>query len=238
MTPARYRWVAAGVGVLSIALGGIAVTRLSKSTERGHGVEALSPNAQGSAGSGAPVTGNNAAAIAAFKAKIRHLHPGLELSDREIEAALEEQVDVMQMPLPERKQRMEQAVAAHRLEGWDSSWASTTEETLSDEFRRLGEESVFEVAKVECRTWSCLLTVTWNGHELATLAYEALTSTPVGFGCRLQMLPPDLGAREAVLHLDCARARRASEEAVPMIASITGPVPTQEGAIKLSDAAP
>lgn len=237
MTPAGYRWVA--FGVASIALAGVAVTRLSESTEREHGVYVPSPTAAASAGRETPVSGNDAAAIAAFKAKIRLLHPGLELSDREIEAAQEEEVDLMQLPLPERKHRMDQAFAAHRREGWDSKWATATEETLSDEFRRLGEESVFEVAKIECRTSSCLLTVTWNGHELAALAYEALTSTPVGFGCRPQMLPPEVGAREAVLHLDCTRARRVSDEAVPMVASIHRSCSDTTGrAMKRSNAAP
>jgi hypothetical protein len=157
-----------------------------------------------------------------FKKRLAALHPGMDIDE-----PVEERIDVTKLPLPERKQRLERGIAAHALEPWDSAWGTATEERLTSDFTTVAEQSTFALRKVECRTSTCVVTLQWEDDETGRAAYDTIVSTPIGLGCRLEMLPPQTGAREAPAFFDCTALREASAKAAPMVASVTGAVPTR-----------
>jgi len=182
----------------------------------------LGPNEGASAKSG-----GQSLSTEELKALIRRSHPGMDLDD-EIDEAIDE-IDVTKLPLPERRARLERGIAAHRLEAWDSSWGAATEDRLTRDFAAVSEESPFALAKVECRTSTCVATLSFQGDDVGQDVYDTIVSRPIGLGCRLEMLPPEARARDAVVFLDCAKQRKADAKAVPMVASVKGAIPTREG---------
>jgi hypothetical protein len=158
---------------------------------------------------------------AELKAAIARMHPGMEIPDE----VLEEAVDVNKLPLLERRERMRTALSAHQQERWDMEWATQKEEGLAQELEELSNVSPLQLAKIECRTTTCVATVSWVGAELGVAVEEALLSSPLGLGCKPQMLPPEVGHTEATVLFDCAKQRKASDGAVPMVATLSGPIP-------------
>jgi hypothetical protein len=165
--------------------------------------------------------GAHGLSVEQLKELMARWHPGMEVPEE-----VEVRIDVTKLPLPERRERMKRAIAAHLREAWDGDWAAVTEDRLSAEFAMLASVSAFEVHKAECRASSCLVTVQWLDEELGQDVYTSILSTPLGLGCRLEMLPPEQRERAATVYLDCARARKAAERAAPMVAMRNGAVPT------------
>lgn len=222
----RERTICLGIGVALFAIAGATAGVTTLFTKKHAEPNTATKKAEPRAETANETSGDLGMSKAELKERIRRLHPGMDV-DKEL-AEAEAAVIVTELPIAERKRRMEQGIAGHFREAWDGSWGSATENRLTTEFANLGYESGFDVARVQCRTSTCIVTVQWQGHDLAEAAYESIVSKPVGIGCRLEMLPPSSGAREAPIFLDCSKERKASAESVPMVATITGAIPTRD----------
>jgi hypothetical protein len=177
-------------------------------------------------------TSTNKASLEELKALVARVHPGMDVAGALEEA--ERRIDLNSLPLVDRKERLARDIARYEGESRDRNWATSNEERLTTAFAIVSAESIFELRDVQCKTSTCLATIGWGTPEIGQAAYQAILSTPVALGCRLQMLPPDSGALEAVAFLDCAEQRRQSEEAVPMVAEVSGPIPMRpEGSTAL-----
>jgi hypothetical protein len=148
-----------------------------------------------------------------MKAALLSLHPGMAAE----EIFQEPPVDVMQLSLEERQARLEKGLEEHAHEGRDDEWAPRQESRLGHEFSML-RDSFIQLTKVECRSSLCVVTVSWDDAQDGKAAYEGIVTTPLGTGCRLEMVPPAEGSTEARILMDCAEVR-SRPEAVSMVAT-------------------
>lgn len=148
-----------------------------------------------------------------MKALFAKLHPGMDVSE-----LMEPPVDVMKLSMPERRDRLDRGIAAYEDEARDEIWAPQHEARISTEFETLTEDSFFFLANVECRQTYCLATLGWEDAKDGPSVYDTVTSTPLGAGCLIEVLPPEEGAQEARVLMDCASQRKRAEGAVPMVA--------------------
>ena len=155
------------------------------------------------------------------KALLAKLHPGMDLG----EVLQQPPLDVMQLPMDERRERIVSGIEAFQVETRDEEWAQQHEARLVSEFSLLTEDAAFHLTQIECRQTLCLLTISWEDPTNGRSAYDKILSTPLGAGCRLEMVPPDEGAIEAQAVLDCADHRKLEAKSIPMVATVQGPIP-------------
>jgi hypothetical protein len=120
-----------------------------------------------------------------LKAAVLALHPGMVAE----EVFQEPPVDPMQLSLEERKARIEKGLEEHAREGRDDEWAPQQESRLVEEFSRL-RDSFVHLTSAECRSSLCVVKVSWDDAEAGQAAYDTIVTTPLGTGCRLEMVPP------------------------------------------------
>jgi hypothetical protein len=137
-----------------------------------------------------------------MKAAILSFHPGMAAD----EVFQEPPVDPMQLPLDERKERIEKGIEEHAREGRDDEWAPRQEARLVEEFSRL-RDGFIHPQKVECRSSLCVVTVGWDDAQSGQAAYENIVTTPLGTGCRLEMVPPVEDVTQAQILMDCTDVR-------------------------------
>jgi hypothetical protein len=166
---------------------------------------------------------NHKPTLEELKELVAKVHPGMDVADA-LEQA-ERELDLNKLPLPERKERIARDIARYENEVRDRNWATSSEERLTMSFGMVAAESIFKLRDVQCKSSTCVATIGWATPDIGQAAYEAVVSTPIALGCRLQMLPPETGALQGLAFLDCADQRRQSEQAVPMVAEVSGPIP-------------
>lgn len=228
MTVRESQKLALAVGV--VALAGVAIAvgwavqpwRDTKAARKGQATgrdvgHSRNASEHASASPDSPVT------LEQMKQMIAALHPGMDVD--ELLEASETAVDVTTLPLPERRERFLTGLATHSAASWDRGWAIPTEDRLSASFSRLSEELDFELADVDCKATTCVVTLRWAPQEMGPAVYEKIIATPVALGCRLEMLPPDRTESEARAFLDCGEQRERSAGAIPMAASVRGEIP-------------
>lgn len=148
-----------------------------------------------------------------MKAAILSFHPGMAVE----EVFQEPPVDPMQLSIEERKARIEKGIEEHALEGRDDEWAPLQESRLVEEFSRL-RDGFIHPKKVECRSSLCVVAVSWDDAQSGQVAYENIVTTPLGTGCRLEMVPPAEDATQAQILMDCTEVR-SRPPAVSMVAT-------------------
>jgi hypothetical protein len=208
-------------GIVMLAVVGLAAFWLTHGRPRSKAPAVSASSALPPPNGDVPQKDANGHVTLEFKALVAQAHPGMDLSD-ELKQLEKTPVDFMKLPLPERREHFLQTLAAYSSETWDRHWARPLEDGLNEELKSIASESVFEVRNVECRSTKCLVTVAWPNVELAQAAYAAIVGTPLGLGCRLEILPPPDHALEAQALLDCSGQREASARAVPMVATFKG----------------
>ena len=149
-----------------------------------------------------------------MKAAILRLHPGMVAE----EIFQEPPLDVMQLSLEERQARIAKGLEEHELEGRDAEWAPRQETRLVREFSML-RDSFIHLTQVECRSSLCAITVGWDDAQDGQAAYDTIVTTPLGTGCRLEMVPPAEDVTEAQILMDCAEVRSRPPDAVSMLAT-------------------
>jgi hypothetical protein len=102
----------------------------------------------------------------------------------------------------------EKLVMDHRRDAPDPQWATTTTRVLTEDFEKVkAQGTTFEIAELDCRTTSCVLTVTWNTRHEAMSQYEYLFHYPVRAPCAREVLvseePNSAGKFEASIVYDC-----------------------------------
>lgn len=216
--PGKYSVKLVGTGAALLMVGSIAIG-LGLRAKRSQSI-APAPPASAQALGAAP---NHKPTLEELKELVARVHPGMDVADALVEE--ERAIDLNKLPLPERKERIARDIARYENESRDRNWAASTEERLTIDFAMVSAESVFKLRDVQCKSSTCIATIGWATPDIAQAAYEAVVSTPVGLGCRLQMLPPETGAVQGLAFLDCADQRRQNQQAVPMIAEVSGPIP-------------
>jgi hypothetical protein len=137
-----------------------------------------------------------------MKAAILNFHPGMAVE----EVFQEPPVDPMRLSIEERKARIEKGIEELAREGRDDEWAPRQESRLVEEFSRL-RDGFIHPTKVECRSSLCVVAVTWDDAQSGQAAYDNIISSPLGTGCRLEMVPPAEDATQAQILMDCTEVR-------------------------------
>ena len=137
-----------------------------------------------------------------MKAAILSFHPGMDA----VEVFQEPPVDPMQLSLEERKARIEKGLEELASEGRDDEWAPKQESNLNEEFSKL-RDGFIHLTKAECRSSLCVVQVKWDDADAGKSAYDTIVTTPLGTGCRLEMVPPAEDATQAQILMDCTEVR-------------------------------
>jgi hypothetical protein len=99
-------------------------------------------------------------------------------------------------------------IAEHRQEATDPQWATSTKRAFEEDLARAkAQGTTFELAELDCRTTSCVLTAAWNTREEALSQYEYLFHYPTRASCARQVLVSEeanaAGKFEASIVYDC-----------------------------------
>jgi len=101
-------------------------------------------------------------------------------------------------------------LAAHDRESRDNIWASRLESQIQEQLSNAPENSKMKFERVDCRTRTCLVVISWPSSEEASedvrLPARALSTVPCGIRPLPQSMPPTTGYYQATLYLDCSRA--------------------------------
>lgn len=101
----------------------------------------------------------------------------------------------------------EQALAVHEREGRDNQWAFQMESQLQAQFAELPSEIQLRLQRMDCRTRTCSVVLTWPSHEAAreeiTLPSQLVASIPCATRMTLPEPIPGQSAYEATLLMDC-----------------------------------
>lgn len=102
----------------------------------------------------------------------------------------------------------EKLVMDHRREAADTQWATSTTRVLTEDLERAkAQGTTFEIAELDCRTTSCVLTATWNTRDEALSQYEYLFHYPLRAPCAREVLVSEeansAGKFEASIVYDC-----------------------------------
>lgn len=99
-------------------------------------------------------------------------------------------------------------IGDHRQEATDPQWATSTKRSLEEDLARAkAQGTTFELAELDCRTTSCVLTAAWSTREEALSQYEYLFHYPTRANCARQALVSEeanaAGKFEASIVYDC-----------------------------------
>ena len=105
------------------------------------------------------------------------------------------------------RRRVDDALAAHRQEAVDPTWATGTMKALTHGLKLQSPLSRAEVKSVDCRTGTCSAEVRWKSRRDAELGYSGLIEWPLPMNCERTILLPEHVENEtsieATLLLDC-----------------------------------
>ncbi len=99
----------------------------------------------------------------------------------------------------------------HGSEAVDAAWADQTEVAVAKGLEPVAEEAGFDVLRIDCRTESCRIDLSWASYDHARLEADRLVDAvrAVSCGIDVPLLPPSdpAAAYESAFYLDCSRPR-------------------------------
>jgi hypothetical protein len=148
---------------------------------------------------------------AAESASVRHLEERLkklEAAGKEAEGANAHEPPPEPPTRAEHQAHQAKLIDEHRQQAADRDWALMAKGALSEDFGMAKAQGLsFELAEVDCRTTSCLLTAEWNTRDEALSQYEYLMHYPTRANCARQVLVSDeansAGKITATIVYDC-----------------------------------
>jgi hypothetical protein len=100
-----------------------------------------------------------------------------------------------------------------RAESDDPKWSRGAKQSFQNDFDKLSARGHFEVKDVECKTTSCLATVTWPSYAEAKKMWHGLLHANYAENCSREVLVPEpeqgqAGAPyDATVFFDCTEDR-------------------------------
>jgi hypothetical protein len=106
------------------------------------------------------------------------------------------------------------AVENHYRDPIDRRWARTAERQLRDDLSAWASNLHFDTKAVDCRTTSCVATLTFPSYQAANGSWMHVLTLPYGLDCNREVTlddpPEDARAFDATVVFDCTEARAKS----------------------------
>lgn len=113
----------------------------------------------------------------------------------------------------------ENRIVEHFNQAHDPRWSETAETGFRSDLGKLGETGKFAVSRVDCRTTTCIATLSWPSRTDAMQAMPGIVHAAYRSNCGKTLHLPDeiegAPAYEATVVFDCASERATSQSAPP-----------------------